>query len=125
MGASVVDWPDRRAVKIGVIDYQPEGDLSPEAVKVPDLDVGALAIESSAAGNVVTGSVVNHTGSAVAAPVEITIFPLDSVGRPTDFGYASSEAELAAGASWTFSTTIPSPINKYMAFAVYGQDDAL
>lgn len=34
----------------------------------------------------------------------------EALGRPTDFGYASSDAALAAGASWKFTTTIPSPI---------------
>ena len=103
------------------IDYQPRGYLSPEAVKLPDLVVGPLAFASSAAGNVVTGSVTNPTASAADAPVEVAIFPQDSGGRPIDFGYVTSDAELAAGSSWTFSTTIPSPINKFAAFAVYGQ----
>jgi len=90
-------------------------------VKLPGLTVGELKIQSTAAGNLVTGVVKNSDASALEAPVEVTIFPLDSAGRPTDFGYATSDMALAAGGSWTFTATIPSPVNKYVAFAVYGQ----
>lgn len=62
----------------------------------------------------------NPNVEPVDAPIEVTIFPLDSAGRPIDFGYVSSEDALAAGSSWTFTTTIRSPINNHVAFAVYG-----
>lgn len=121
MGAAPIDLSPTEAVKVVKIEYQPRGYLDFNITKLPALAVGPLAIESSAAGNVVTGSVTNPNASAVPGSVQVAIFPLDSGGRPIDFGYANSDADLAAGSSWTFTTTIASPINKYAAFAVYEQ----
>jgi hypothetical protein len=61
-------------------------------------------------GNVVTGTVANRGTTSVAMP-EVTLFSVDSGGRPIDFGYASSQSDLAVGSSWSFQATIPSPVN--------------
>jgi len=109
-----------QAMNVVKIEYQPRGYRDSEIMKLPALTVGELKIASGDAGNVVTGSVTNPNPDSVEAPIEITIFPLDSAGRPLDFGYVSSMDALTAGSSWTFTTTIRSPIDKYVAFAVYG-----
>jgi hypothetical protein len=97
------------------IDYQPRGYLTPEATKTTALTVENVTVASGAMGNIVTGDVANPGTAAVSGP-EIYLFPQDSGGRPYDFGYDSSTADLAVGSSWSFHMTIPSPINKCTAF---------
>ncbi|HKO48478.1 MAG TPA: FxLYD domain-containing protein [Polyangiaceae bacterium] len=120
MGAQFVSRTDQGTARIRAVAYQGRGYQSPEAAKLPALAVEQVKIVSSAMGNVVTGNVTNRGTTSVAMP-EVTLFSVDSGGRPTDFGYASSQTDLAVGSSWSFQATIPSQVNRSVAFAVYGQ----
>lgn len=103
------------------VDYQPRGYLTPEAVKVAGLAAQNIAIgNGTAGGKLVTGSVANQGTMAVPGP-ELYFFPLDSGGRPFDFGYDNSTMDIAPGSSWSFQITLPGPVNKYVAFPVFRQ----
>jgi len=107
--------------KIVELEYRPEGYLSPEATKLPDLAVEGLAIANNpSGGKLVSGSVANH-GTMTASGPELNVFAVDSGGRPFDAGYASSMTDLAPGGSWSFQVTVLTPFNSYVAFPVWGQ----
>jgi hypothetical protein len=120
MGVQAVSGLDSTP-KITAIEYQPRGYPSPEAMKLPDLAVEGVKISDDAMGRkLVTGTVANH-GTGPASGPELTIFTVDSGGRPFDAGYARSMTDLAAGSSWPFQVTIRTPFNKYVAVPVWGQ----
>ena len=121
MGVQAVSGLDSTAPKITAIEYQPRGYPSPEATKLPDLAVEGVKItDGPMGGKLVTGGVANHSTGTASGP-ELTIFAVDSGGRPFDAGYTSSMTDLAAASSWPFQVTIPTPFNKYVAFPVWGQ----
>jgi len=121
MGWQPVSGLDATMPKIVEIDYQPRGYPSPEATKLPDLAVESVMIANApSGGKLVSGNVANH-GTSTASGPEINVFAVDSEGRPFDAGYANSMTDLAAGSSWPFQVTIPTPFNKYVAFPVWGQ----
>ena len=120
MGVQQVFPYDPSEPKTLQVDYRPGGFLVPEATKMTALAVENVAITNGTMGTSVTGSVVNH-GAAVARGPELYLFAIDSGGRPYDFGYDSSTADLATGSSWGFQMTVPSPVSRYIAFPVYGQ----
>ena len=121
MGAQAVSGLDSAMPKIVEIDYQPRGYPSPEATKLPDLAVEGVTIANGpSGGKLVSGSVANH-GTSTASGPEITVFAVDSGGRPFDAGYTNSMTDLAPGTSWSFQVTVPTPFNKYIAVPVWGQ----
>ncbi|HTA93283.1 MAG TPA: hypothetical protein VK745_27085 [Polyangiaceae bacterium] len=120
MGEQAVAFYSGGDPKVVEIDYQPRGVLIPDAVKVGDLAVENVKLAGTSAGTLVTGSVANHATTDAPGP-ELYLFPVDSGGRPFDFGYANSTMDLAAGSSWSFQLTVPEPVNKYVTFPVYGQ----
>ena len=120
MGEQIVSFDSGGDPKVAEIDYQPRGYLAADAVKVGDLAVENVKLASSSSGTLVTGSVANHATTVAPGP-ELYLFPVDSGDRPFDLGYANSATDLAAGSSWSFQLTVPDPINKYVAFPVYGQ----
>jgi hypothetical protein len=121
MGVQAVSGLRSPIPNIVAIEYRPEGYPSPEATKLPDLVVeGVMITNDPGGGKQVTGSVTNHSTSPAARP-ELSIFAVDSGGRPFDGGYASSMTDLAPGSSWAFKMNVPTPFNKYIAVPVWGQ----
>ncbi len=107
--------------KVIEIDYRAGAYLAAlGAPKIEGLGVEQVKIASNAGGDRVTGVFANHGATSLASP-QILFFALDSGGRPYDFGFDSSAADLAAGSSWSFNLSLPGPIDRYVLFPVYGQ----
>jgi len=102
--------------KVAHVDYQPLAQPGSEAVKLAGVSVEAVVISSNTSGGKrVTGNVVNHGTVSIDEPA-LQFFAVDSGGRPFAMAYAEAKTELAAGGTWAFELTVPTPFNQYLAY---------
>ena len=76
-------------------------------VPVAGLSISAVQIATVGAGSAYTGSLSNGFEVSVSAP-QVTIFPVNRVGRPLSAATSSATIDLPPRGSWQFETsTVP------------------
>jgi hypothetical protein len=74
-----------------------------DVVPAGDLSVSGVQAVAGGAGTTYGGMVANQIGMTASNP-SVAVFPVNRVGRPLGMATASTAADLAAGAAWTFET---------------------
>ena len=72
-------------------------------VSVAGLSISDVRVVAAVAGNVYTGRLDNGLPVSVSAP-QVTIFPINRVGRPLSAATASAQTDVPPGSSWSFQT---------------------
>jgi hypothetical protein len=74
-----------------------------DVVPAGNLPVSGVQAVAGGGGTTYGGTVANQIGMTASNP-SVAVFPVNRVGRPLGMATASTAADLAAGAAWTFET---------------------
>jgi hypothetical protein len=87
-----------------------------DAVPIDGPTVTQVNSQTSSAGIVYTGTLVNQLDTAVSNP-SVTIFPLNRAGRPLGAASGGDASQVPPGGTWTFrTTTVDAPGVDYAAY---------
>ncbi|WP_159397261.1 FxLYD domain-containing protein [Sorangium cellulosum] len=75
-----------------------------DVVPLDAITVSGVETVRRGAGSAYTGTLENGLDVAVSDP-EITVFPVNRVGRPLGVATSSAAADIPPGGTWTFETT--------------------
>jgi hypothetical protein len=114
--AALMDLPtDLEIDEVGTIVYRcPYFAL--DVIRVAGLTINQVKSRMGSEGTTYTGTLVNELDVALENP-SVTIFPVNSVGRPLGVATASSALTIRSGESWAFETdSVDTPGVDYVAF---------
>jgi hypothetical protein len=87
-----------------------------DVVRIAGLTIRALQRVAGSAGTAYAGTLVNELAVTVIRP-SVTVFPVNSAGRPLGMVTGSGKAEIPPGDSWAFETSaVSTPGVGYVAY---------
>lgn len=117
MGALTGFPPDLALEQVGSLEHQFPAFTVDGIVPLEGVTLGALKVVTTAEGATYEGTLTNGLDVPVTSP-EVTIFPVNRVGRPLGVATAEASADVAAHGSWSFTTSaVPDGGTRQAAFA--------
>ncbi len=120
MGTASLGLSGLDVSQVAKIEHGFVGNISSSAVKLTGVTVDNVMLEVAFANNYkATGTVTNNSGMVISNP-EVTIFAVDSVGRPFGEMSALDLNPISNGGTWMFnSTDTEGPVSDYVAYVSY------
>jgi hypothetical protein len=110
--------PDRFVIEsLGSLEYAFPAFIVPDIVAVEGIDLSDVQTVVTASGYAFTGTVTNAFSETLSAP-NVSVFPLNRVGRPLERATSNTIPDLAAGDRKSFGTnSLNRAAADYAAFA--------